>query len=111
MKRVNVPSVALASFERFHDVFADVLGFPDFYGRTLDAWIDCLSDIDDPSTGMTRVHVEPGGVLVLDVECGATLEHEVLAGLIDCAAFVNRRFADQDSDTRVAIARVGAPQP
>ena len=109
MTRIKIPATALESFERFHDAFAKVLGFPGMYGRTMDAWVDCLSDIDDPSTGMTQVHVEPGEVLVLDVDCGAEVEQEVLAALVDCAAFVNRRFAEAGSDTRIALALVDAP--
>lgn len=107
--RVRVPREALESFARFHGVFAEVLGFPEFYGRNMDAWIDCMSDADDPSSGMTRVHVEPDGVWVLDVDCGPAIEQEVLAALVDCAASVNRRFADAGSDTRIALALVDAP--
>lgn len=111
VRRVPVPSAALASFESFHDVFSEALGFPEFYGRNMNAWIDCMSDVDDPPTGMTRVHVEPGEVLVLDMEVGAPAEQEVLAALVDCAACVNRRFADSGSQTRIALALVDAPQP
>ncbi len=109
MKRIAIPSAALESFERFHAVCAEVLGFPDFYGRNMNAWIDCLSDIDDPTKGTTQIHVETGEVLVLDVACGREIEQEVLAALVDCAAVVNRRFAEEGSETRVALALVDAP--
>ena len=110
MNRIAIPAEALESFEHFHDVFAEALGFPDFYGRNMNAWIDCLSDIDDPATGMTQVHVEPGDAMVLDVTAGPSVEQEVLAALVDCAAAVNRRFADAGSETRIALALVDAPR-
>ena len=30
-------------WESFHTVSAEVFGFPEFYGRNMNAWIDCLS--------------------------------------------------------------------
>jgi RNAse (barnase) inhibitor barstar len=35
----------------FHDAAADVLRFPPYYGRNLDAFDDCLSDLDIPDEG------------------------------------------------------------
>lgn len=31
--------------EMLHDILADSLGFPDWYGRNLDALHDCLTDV------------------------------------------------------------------
>ena len=33
----------ITDYETFHDVFAEIFGFPGFHGRNLDAWIDCRS--------------------------------------------------------------------
>ena len=49
----------------FHDVFAKILGFPDFYGRNLNAWIDCMSGLNDPASPMPAVHSAPGHLVVL----------------------------------------------
>jgi Barstar (barnase inhibitor) len=48
----------------FPDTFATVLGFPDLYGRNMNAWIDCpiYRDEDD---GMASVHVDEGDVVRL----------------------------------------------
>jgi len=53
MKVVEIPTQKIENAESFHEVFAEVLGFPDFYGRNVDAWIDCMSSGDDPTSGMT----------------------------------------------------------
>ena len=37
----------LTDRESLHDVFADVLHFPDWYGRNLDALFDCLTDLNE----------------------------------------------------------------
>jgi RNAse (barnase) inhibitor barstar len=43
----------------FHDVFQHTLGFPDFYGRNMDAWIDCMTCVDTVADGLTTVTVPP----------------------------------------------------
>lgn len=35
----------LENKEMLHDILADTLGFPDWYGRNLDALHDCLMDL------------------------------------------------------------------
>ena len=77
-----------------HDAFTTALGFPDFYGRNMDAWIDCMTSLDDPPAGMTAVHVEPGQVLVIEltgIDAFAARCPEPYAALLECAAFVNYR--------------------
>ena len=49
--------------DTFHTVFAEAFGFPDFYGRNMNAWIDCITCLDDPDAGMTTVHALPRGMV------------------------------------------------
>lgn len=65
---VRVPATRIEDWDSFHDVFAELFGFPEFYGRNMNAWIDCMSDLDLPGTGMTSVHLAPGEVLALHLE-------------------------------------------
>ena len=44
----------------FHQVFAAAFGFPEFYGRKVAAWIDCMSSLDE---AFCAVQVEPGQVV------------------------------------------------
>src|SRR4051794_16144339 len=37
----------------FHDAVSRILGFPDYYGRNLDAFNDCLCGIEVPEEGGT----------------------------------------------------------
>ncbi|MEM1028647.1 MAG: barstar family protein [Planctomycetota bacterium] len=90
----------------FHDVFATELGFPNYYGRNMDAWIDCMSYLDEPGAGMTSIHAGPGGIAVL------RLEHvpgfiqrcpEIYAAIIECSAFVNHRRLEQGESAVIAL--------
>jgi RNAse (barnase) inhibitor barstar len=40
-----------STLDLFHDEVSRTLGFPDYYGRNLDALSDCLSDLEVPEVG------------------------------------------------------------
>jgi len=54
MTVVRVDCDRITDWESFHSVFADVFGFPNFYGRNMNAWIDCMSYLDEPKAGIAR---------------------------------------------------------
>src|SRR5262249_13644866 len=67
MKSVKIDCSRIDSWNSFHWVFDEALGFPDYYGMNVNAWIECLTDLDDPDSGLTSIHVEKGQVLVLEL--------------------------------------------
>jgi RNAse (barnase) inhibitor barstar len=56
MPIVDVDVLPITDWDSFHDTFAVALGFPDFYGRNMNAWVDCLTYEDD---GMTAFPMNP----------------------------------------------------
>jgi hypothetical protein len=94
MKRVKIDTSRIRDWETFHDVFAEAFGFPGFYGRNMNAWIDCMSYLDDPDSGMTEVTCEEGEYVVLELEGVKGFRkrcREQYDALIECSAFVNWR--------------------
>lgn len=93
----------------FHDTFAHALGFPDFYGRNMNAWVDCMTSIDAPDHGMSAVHAPAGGALVLELfgfQSLAGRQPELYRALVDCTAFVNwRRIAVGEAPVLILSAR------
>lgn len=85
--------------DSFHEYFAEIFGFPDFYGHNMDAWIDCITYLDEPSAGMcTKIFVQPGESIIFHVDHVRFLKttgRESYDELIECVAFVNyRRIAN-----------------
>jgi RNAse (barnase) inhibitor barstar len=106
---VSIAGGAIKDWPSFHDVFAEAFGFPSFYGRNMDAWIDCLSDLDLAS-GMTTVHVRSGEILTVLLEDAAELRQrcpEQFEALIACSAFVNFRRVEAGDPPILAVAMVG----
>ena len=93
MPIVRVPTNEISDWSTLHDVFARILGFPDFYGRNMDAWIDCLTYADEDD-GMRNIGVPAGDVLTLQLDDVASFRSrcpEQYAAVVECAAFVNWR--------------------
>jgi hypothetical protein len=100
---VSIPTGRINDWQSFHDVFASTLGFPDYYGRNMDAWIDCLSHPDS----MTNLVFEPGDVLTLDlglIEDFRARCPDQYAAIVECAAFVNARRIDRGDSPTLALA-------
>jgi len=108
MLRIDADQIEDA--ESFHTMFAVQLGFPEWYGRNMDAWIDCMSHLDDPATGMTTVHVESGQVLSLVIDHASAFKArcpDLFAALLECAAFVNWSRIEAGRTPLIALATNG----
>lgn len=107
MKTVTIPAGEIQDTASFHDVFARTLGFPSFYGRNMDAWVDCMESVDDPAAGMTTVTVAPGEVLVLAIADAEDFKDrcpDLWQGLLESAAFVNWQRMDRGRQAVLAVA-------
>ncbi len=105
MARVRIDGSAIVDWDSFHTVCAKEFGFPDFYGRNGNAWIDCLSYIDT-GDGMSRFALEPGEVLWIeeaDSELLRQSQPEILAALTDWTNCVNERLDQTEGRARIEI--------
>lgn len=106
MQVVKLDMRRIIDWATFHDVFADVFGLPGFYGHNMDAWIDCMSWLDDPSAEMTTVHAPAGEVVVLQLEHVDDFAQgcpEQFKAIIECAAFVNWRKIETGEPAVLAL--------
>ena len=104
--QVSIDTRRISDWETFHDVFAATFGFPGFYGRNLNAWIDCMSYLDDPSASMTTIHVPRETVLVLQLENVGDFAlrcPEQYVALVECSAFVNWRRIETGESAVLAL--------
>ena len=106
MPVIKLDTSRITDWDTFHRVFAEVFGFPEFYGRNMNAWIDCMASLDDPGAGMTTIHAPPGGVVVLQLEGVDKFAQccpEQYAAVIECAAFVNWRRIEKGDAAVLAL--------
>ena len=97
LQRVRLQTKDITDEESFHQVFFEVLGFPAFYGRNMNAWIDCMSYLDDATAGMSGCNVVPGELFQLEIADAEDFQRrvpQVFQAFIECTATVNRRRTD-----------------
>ena len=110
MKVIRLVTSEIMDWDTFHRAFIDALGFPAFYGCNMNAWIDCMTYLDDPDAGMTKVTVDRGAVLTVqleDVDEFAVRCPELYVALVECAAFVNWRRIEQGEAAVLALSYFG----
>jgi RNAse (barnase) inhibitor barstar len=94
MPTVKIPTRRIIDWASFHDVFSEVMGFPSFYGRNMNAWIDCMTSLDCPADSLSKIHCIPPDTVVLhleEVEDFRSRCPKMYEAIIESSAFVNYR--------------------
>jgi len=92
--KVSLDCDIITDWQSFHGEFSKAFGFPDFYGKNMNAWIDCMTYLDNPAAGMSAIHCDRGSVLVLELLHVKAFRHqfpELYEAIVDGVAFVNWR--------------------
>lgn len=96
MATISLNGETITDWSAFHTECQHAFGFPDFYGRTMDAWVDCLSYLRDDD-GMTRFRLGPDEVLHIEIRNAEALRRQapdILEEITFCIAAINDRYAD-----------------
>ncbi len=94
--RLNTDSIT--DWQSFHEACREAFGFPDFYGMNMNAWIDCMSYLDEDA-GMTRFILAEGEMLLIEVANTESFNRrvpEVFDEFVECSAIVNQRYLRAD---------------
>ena len=105
MVHVRLDTSGIIDWPSFHDASQRAFGFPGFYGRNMNAWIDCLSGLRD-GDGMSRFHLAPDELLLVeisDVEQLRVRAPDILTDLVECSAAVNRRYLENSAPAVLAL--------
>ncbi|RZI41424.1 barnase inhibitor [Herbaspirillum sp. HC18] len=96
MPVVALDAHSINNWNTFHAECQVAFGFPDVYGRNMDAWIDCMCGLRDDD-GMTRFVLEPNEVLEIVVLHSDALRRrapDILEALRASTEEVNERCAE-----------------
>jgi RNAse (barnase) inhibitor barstar len=91
---VEIDCGEITDWRSFHDAFRSAFGFPDWYGRNMDAWIDCMTCLDDRTSRLSKLTVEAGSAVVMTLRNADRLKEKnrtIYDALIECSASVNWR--------------------
>lgn len=96
MTTVTLDGATMTDWASFHSQSRQLFGFPDFYGNSMDAWIDCLSYLRDDEN-MTRIRLAPTAVLHIDIvhaDVWRSTQPDMLDEVLYCIAGINDRYED-----------------
>ena len=96
MASVELNGALIADAAGFHAECKRAFGFPEFYGNSMDAWVDCLSYLRD-GENMTRFRLKPNEVLDIVVTGADAMKVKVpdlLEEVAYCVAGINERYED-----------------
>jgi hypothetical protein len=96
MATAELNGAAIVDEASFHAECKRAFGFPDSYGGTMDAWVDCLSYLRDED-GMSTFRLKPGEVLRIVVNGSEKMREQapdVLEEMAFCIIGINERYED-----------------
>ena len=105
MAKVILDGAAISSWAAFHTQCEQAFGFPEFYGRNMNAWIDCLSYLRD-NDGMSKFHLTEHEVLQIELQHAEQLRQsapEILEELEFCVGAINERYEDYGEKPALAL--------
>jgi RNAse (barnase) inhibitor barstar len=104
---IEIDGKDICSRESFHKTFADAFGFPDYCGKNMDAWIECMGELANPEAAMTQVNSTNGipvTILLKNMAHFKKEASELYDDLVECVAFVNWRQLDDGLPPLLALA-------
>ena len=96
---------SIHDWDTLHAVCAAAFGFPDFYGRNGDAFIDCLSYLDE-GDGMSRFVLKPGETLTVELSNAAEFADrapEQAAALLSWIGAVNAWYVEDGKPPMLVV--------
>jgi RNAse (barnase) inhibitor barstar len=105
MAHVQLDGLRMLDWPSFHVESQERFGFPDFYGRNMDAWVDCMSGVRDDD-GMSSIVLAPDEVLQIEVTNSDALRKKaphILSALEDCVEAVNERYAEDGENPALRL--------
>ena len=106
MAIVRLDGAAIRDWPSFHRECQAKFGFPDFYGRNMDAWIDCLSTLRE-NDGMSAFTLAPDESLHIELAHADILRNrapQILDTLANCVEAVNERYLENGEKPAVQLA-------
>jgi hypothetical protein len=105
MANVRLDGEKIITWDAFHSESQDAFGFPEFYGRNMDAWVDSLSTLRE-GDGMSKFTLEPEETLEIEVLNSDVLRKKapaIFGALKECTSIVNQLYIENGEEPALAL--------
>ncbi|AYG99818.1 barstar family protein [Pectobacterium parmentieri] len=91
-KSIFLDFSSISNLDELYDELALQFGFPDFFGRNIDAVIDCIFGVRYPDEGMTKINISGSGCLSLNIRNFSSADVKLKDSVIYIVEFVNYKY-------------------
>jgi hypothetical protein len=105
MPTVQLNGAKIKDWDAFHTESQAAFGFPDFYGRNMDAWIDSLSTLRE-GDGMSKFQLGPDETLEIELLHSAMMRKqapEILGALKEVTSIVNQLYIENGEEPALSL--------
>ena len=105
MAEVTLDTEQIHNWATFHNQSARIFGFPAFYGKNMNAWIDCLTYLPE-GDGMSLFTLAPNEQIFIRLTNFTEFsksQTEICLVLLECIASVNQRYISNGDIPRLVI--------
>lgn len=94
-KKISVDFRQVNTLDEMHEALMKVFHFPDFYGKNVNALIDCWSSLRYPEDEMVGVTIDKDESLLLEVKAMSRLNPIMMNHFVNAVEGVNERFIEE----------------
>ena len=105
MATVELNGAAILDEASFHRESRRAFGFPESYGDSIDAWVDCMSYLRDEEN-MTKFRLKPNEVLeivITDADKMKTAAPDLFEEISFCVGGINERYEDYGDEPALEL--------
>lgn len=102
-KVISIDFKKINDISSLHDDFKQKLGFPDFYGKNINALIDCLSSMRFPEEGMSELTLKEDETLILELKDFSNSNMIIINNLLIAIEEVNKREANRGRTASILL--------
>ncbi|GLS24608.1 barstar family protein [Marinibactrum halimedae] len=103
IKKLKLNLLQIKTMDEFYDEISNLFGFPDFFGRNIDALIDCLFSLRYPEDEMTNVHLMDSEFMLLEVYGISSVDQKIRDTLIFAVEFANAKNNEKGNDPVIIL--------
>jgi hypothetical protein len=89
--------------DQLYEALAKKIGFPDGYGKNVDAVIDCLFGLRYPEEGMTKISIAPSERIIIQTKNITSAQQNLRETLIFIVEFVNYKCKFKETPSSILL--------
>ncbi|BES86841.1 hypothetical protein PEC302107_30640 [Pectobacterium araliae] len=102
-KKVKIDFAKIKTLDDFYNELSDLFGFPDFFGRNINALIDCLFSLRYPEDEMTKITVSTSEYLLIELYNFSLTTEEIKETLIITIENVSLKCKEKGQEPSIVL--------